>query len=57
MGKEAEREWRTRETQMAFPARTPAARNWLAADEGCRLWMCSVMVEEADQPAVLAMAH
>ena len=42
---------------MAFPARTPAAWSWLAADEGRRLWMHLVTVKEAYQPAVLAMAH
>ena len=41
---------------MAFPARTPATRSWLAADEGRWLWMCPITVEEADQLAMLAMA-
>ena len=42
---------------MAFPMRTSAIRNWFAADEGRRLWMYPITVEEVDQPAVLAMAH
>ena len=56
-GKEGERGPRTKEAQMAFPARTPAARNWFVADEGRRLWMYPITVEEVDQPVVLAMAH